>query len=163
MTKMNPIRIEFFVPGVTDKRGVARPMPGGSKSAFYNKNLGRAMVVDACKHSKKWRNQVVLFAHQAHEGPLLTGPVLLSVKFLLPRPKGHYGTGKRAEVLKASAPQYPLKKPDLTKLTRAAEDALTGVLWVDDAQIVSQVVSKRYIDNASIPTGADFLVEEFVP
>jgi len=30
------------------------------------------------------------------------------------------------------------------KLARAVEDALTGVIWADDAQIVDEVIRKRY-------------------
>ena len=32
----------------------------------------------------------------------------------------------------------------LLKLTRAVEDALTGLVWRDDAQVVDEVLSKRY-------------------
>lgn len=35
-------------------------------------------------------------------------------------------------------------KPDLDKLTRAIGDALTGVVYEDDAQIVTLVAAKRY-------------------
>jgi Holliday junction resolvase RusA-like endonuclease len=38
----------------------------------------------------------------------------------------------------------PVVMPDATKLLRGLEDALTGVVWHDDAQIVSQHVEKRY-------------------
>lgn len=48
-----------------------------------------------------------------------------------------------------SAPHYPAVKPDATKLVRAVEDALTGICWRDDAQIVNQDVRKRYADTGS--------------
>jgi Holliday junction resolvase RusA-like endonuclease len=32
----------------------------------------------------------------------------------------------------------------LTKLLRAVEDAATGLLWWDDAQIVTQIITKGY-------------------
>jgi Holliday junction resolvase RusA-like endonuclease len=41
---------------------------------------------------------------------------------------------------------HPTVKPDLTKLLRAVEDALTGVVWRDDSQIIHQVVNKEYAD-----------------
>jgi Holliday junction resolvase RusA-like endonuclease len=37
-------------------------------------------------------------------------------------------------------------KPDVLKLARAVEDALTGILYRDDAQIVTEVLRKRYGD-----------------
>lgn len=35
-------------------------------------------------------------------------------------------------------------KPDLSKLVRSTEDAMTGILYVDDAQIVELSVRKHY-------------------
>lgn len=37
-----------------------------------------------------------------------------------------------------------MRKPDLSKLIRAAEDALTGIVYVDDARITRLVVEKRF-------------------
>jgi crossover junction endodeoxyribonuclease RusA len=36
------------------------------------------------------------------------------------------------------------KKPDIDKLIRAVLDALKGVAWCDDSQVVSVYASKRY-------------------
>ena len=38
----------------------------------------------------------------------------------------------------------PVVKPDLSKLLRSTEDALTGVLWADDCQVVRAHISKEY-------------------
>jgi len=51
------------------------------------------------------------------------------------------------DMVKMSAPPYPDKKPDCTKLLRALEDSLTGIIWKDDCQIVEQHVSKVYSPN----------------
>jgi Holliday junction resolvase RusA-like endonuclease len=71
---------------------------------------------------------------------LLDGPLALAVTFHVPRPKGHYG--KRG--LRPTAQVYPTTRPDVTKLLRAVEDACTGVVWRDDAQVVRQVAAKVY-------------------
>jgi len=39
---------------------------------------------------------------------------------------------------------YPKSKPDRGKYLRAIEDAMTKLVYVDDAQIVSGTVDKRY-------------------
>jgi Holliday junction resolvase RusA-like endonuclease len=75
---------------------------------------------------------------------LLTGPIALEITFVKPRPASHYGTGKNRGVLKASAPLYPATRPDALKLARGVEDALSGVLYRDDAQIVTEYLLKRY-------------------
>ena len=134
------------------------PKPGGSKKAFVHPHAknkaGKPMVIvmDACKGNKEWRDAVAAAAREAYEGPLLGSPLVFSVEFYLPRPKSHYGTGKKSDVLKLSAPKYHTKSPDLTKLLRSTEDALTGVVWRDDAQVVETLVGKRYdkITGASI-------------
>ena len=144
--------IEFFVPGV--------PAPGGSKKAFYNKRTGRAMIVDDCKRNKPWRESVAWTARETYDGPPLTGPIDLYVEFFMPRPKAHYRTrnGEPTDEVKLSAPHYPMTKPDASKLLRALEDALTGILWRDDAQVVNQHAYKRYAPAWSGP-GAKVRVE----
>jgi Holliday junction resolvase RusA-like endonuclease len=126
--------IEFFVPGI--------PAPGGSKRAFVVN--GRAVVTDDSKRNKPWRACVSLAAREAYRGDPLTGPLDLEVTCYMPRPKSHYRSGKMCALLKLDAPERHTKKPDATKLLRAIEDALTGIVWQDDAQISDQHVYKRY-------------------
>lgn len=128
--------IEFEVLG--------RPQPAGSKRAFKHPHTGRIIVKDDAKGSRPWKQQVSGAAAAAYAGELLAGPLRLEVTFFLARPKGHYGTGRNIGLVRASAPGYPIVKPDTTKLLRAVEDALTGVLWRDDAQVIDQRAMKLY-------------------
>jgi|tagenome__1003787_1003787.scaffolds.fasta_scaffold20940909_2 Holliday junction resolvase RusA-like endonuclease len=131
---------------------LGRPQPAGSKKAFAIRKggmpTGKIAVVDDAKHSRDWKQSVAsAYADTLYPGEdpeLVIGPLILLVDFYMMRPKAHYGTGRNAETLKASAPRYPTGKPDATKLVRAVEDALTGVLWRDDAQVVLQRVRKLY-------------------
>ena len=41
-----------------------------------------------------------------------------------------------------------IKRPDLTNYQKAAEDALTGLLYQDDSQVVMVHSGKRYTDEA---------------
>jgi len=43
---------------------------------------------------------------------------------------------------------HPVVKPDVDKLARALLDALTGVAYGDDAQVVEMHVCKTYGDDA---------------
>lgn len=123
-----------------------RPQPAGSKRAYRNPHTGRVAVVDASKGTKPWQQQVAGAALEACGGVpiLLDGPLILDVKFFLRRPQGHYRTGRNAHLLRDSAPAYPLGRPDVTKLLRGVEDALTTVVWKDDAQVVYQLASKHF-------------------
>lgn len=127
--------IQFFVPGI--------PKPGGSKRAFIIG--GRAVLTDASgKKGKDWRGDVRAVAALAYKDEPLKCPLRLVVVFTMPRPKAHYGTGKRAGVLRDDAPIWHTSKPDATKLLRSLEDALTGILWADDSLIARQSVRKVY-------------------
>lgn len=139
--------ITFFVHGV--------PRPGGSKKGFFNPKTKRVIIVDA-SNNKPWRESVRHAALATGSG-MLSGPLSVTVTFYMPRPQSHFRTGKHAGELKADAPQYHDKMPDATKLWRSTEDALTGVLWKDDAQIAVQKVEKRY---ANDHPGASVTVEE---
>ncbi len=127
--------ITFFVPGT--------PRPGGSKRAFRTKT-GQIVVTEAGKYTKTWRQDVRLAAGQAFQGSPLEVPLYVAVVFLMPRPKSHYRTGRHAGELKPNAPLWHTSKPDRTKLLRSTEDALTGLVWVDDTQVVTGPVEKRY-------------------
>lgn len=127
---------------------LGEPQPAGSKKAFVvpakGGGRGRAVVTDANKKAKPWQREVKQAASEAFSGELLRGPVALRLSFFRPRPKGHYGTGRNAAKVKDSAPGFPTTRPDALKLARAVEDALTGVIWADDAQIVDETLLKRY-------------------
>lgn len=128
-------RVAFHVPGI--------PAPGGSKKFVgIGKKTGRAIIIDdAGKRNKDWRAAVAWAGKAAMQGrALLAGPLQVRFEFVMPRPKGHFG----AKGLKPSAPAWPTVKPDALKLTRSSEDALTGIVWVDDAQIVKETIEKRY-------------------
>ena len=133
--------ITFFV------HGLARP--GGSKRGFIIRAKGRpdrvAMADASGASGKTWRQDVkhAAFCAMAGREPL-AGPLFLSVRFVMPRPAGHYGSGRNAGVLKDGAPLWPITRPDATKLIRSLEDACTGILWLDDSQVVMQAVGKEY-------------------
>ena len=129
--------IHFFVPG--------EARPAGSKRGFLHKQTGRIIITAANPKQKEWMD-TVSWHTQKHVGRmiLITEPVCLKLTFLRLRPNGHYGTGRNADSLKASAPLHNTKTPDLTKLTRAVEDALTGLIWKDDSQVIAQRTNKRY-------------------
>lgn len=131
------------------------PATAGSKRAFIPTRKGGEMVTrpngkpmvvitDDNAAGKAWRQDVRSAARDAYDGDLLRGPLAVTLRFYRPRPKSHFGSGKNSLVLKGSAPSHPTTKPDVLKLARAIEDALTGVVWEDDAQIVREVLEKTY-------------------
>lgn len=127
--------------------------PGGSKRAvpLGGRNpTGRWGVVDANRRAGPWKESVAQEAGFRYQGSLLTMPIVAEMIFYRVRPKGHFGTGRNEGIVKDSAPAYPAGRPDVLKLARAVEDALTGIVWADDALIVDERISKRWGDRARV-------------
>jgi Holliday junction resolvase RusA-like endonuclease len=122
----------------------------GSKRAFRNPKTGQMIVTETVKGSKSWQRAVSDAGSEAHQGPLLDGPLRVVFTFYRPRPCSHYGTGRNAGVVKPSAPRFPHTRPDALKLARGVEDALTGIIWRDDAQIVDGRQLKRWGEPARV-------------
>jgi Holliday junction resolvase RusA-like endonuclease len=107
---------------------------------------GRVIITDDNPNSRDWKNRVaqegqVAMRGQSFERPLFEGPLAVTFVFRMPRIKGHY---RASGELKPNAPMRPTVRPDALKLARAAEDALTGVVWRDDSQIVIEHLEKVY-------------------
>lgn len=130
---------------------LGQPQPAGSKRAFRHKSTGRVLVVDANAKSKPWQAVVASAGSEAMNGSeLLDGPLFVAMRFFQPHPKSHYRTGKHSTLLRDSAPMFPAGRPDVLKLARGVEDALSGVCWRDDAQIVIERLSKFYGEPARV-------------
>jgi Holliday junction resolvase RusA-like endonuclease len=134
-----------------------KPATAGSKRGFpirrKDGTIGVAMTHDNPR-AKNWMASVAQRSREVYQGGWMTGPLELEIRFYMARPKGHY---RKSQTLKDSAPRRHYQKPDTTKLLRAVEDALTGVLWRDDSQIVILHISKYWTDDSE---GADIVVKE---
>jgi len=120
------------------------PEPRGSKTPGIAKN-GRRFVRDSNPKSYGWMDEVAKTAGMLMMGrPLLMGPLRCDIDFYQARPKGHYGTGRNAGVVKASAPARPITAPDALKLARGTIDAMEKMVFGNDAQIVEGDVRKFF-------------------
>lgn len=127
---------QFWVPG--------KPATAGSKTA-YRTPQGRMIVTPASKFTRPWMAHVKAVAQGVFSGELELGPVELCIEFHLLRPGGHYKSDGIALSTQGRRKTHHISKPDTTKLLRAIEDALTGILWKDDTQVVSQQTRKCYV------------------
>lgn len=142
------MKLEFTVLGLAQ--------PAGSKRAFMRPGMKQPIVVDANKAAKPWKLEVAAAAREVYQGALLAGPLAVRFVFFRPRPQGHFrkdGTlapdGQRAFA--------PTARPDVLKLSRGVEDALTGVIWRDDAQIVTETLEKRWGEPARVEVEIEVL------
>lgn len=125
--------------------GIARPKGSSKSFGFYRKDAGGNSLVkngkpvigtvttSDNKSLKGWEDSVRAAIQERAAGVFFEGPVAVRITFALPRPKS----------LSKSVIAH-LKKPDLDKLARGSLDAMKGVLWNDDSQVVELSVRKVY-------------------
>lgn len=103
------------------------PAPQGSKK-FVGMKGGHGVMVESSKKVKPWRTDVKDAALLVRKGaPPIDAPISVRMVFTVPKP--------------SSAPKsrrtWAMRKPDVSKLARSTEDALTDAgIWADDARIV---------------------------
>lgn len=135
------------------------PAPQGSKKFLGLAKNGRGILGESSKKVKPWREAVKAAALEARAGqPPLDEPVVLSITFTMLKP--------------ASAPKrrrtYPMTMPDLSKLARSTEDAMTDAgIFKDDARIIGYSgLWKSYpgeLEGALDSPGATILVYTLTP
>jgi Holliday junction resolvase RusA-like endonuclease len=109
------------------------PAPQGSKRLVGRDGKGRGILVESSTKVKPWREAVKYAALEA--GGRVAGAVEVEMTFTMPKPKSAPKTRKT----------WPATRPDLSKLVRSTEDALTdAAAWDDDARMVHCVASKVY-------------------
>lgn len=139
--------LHFTVPGVA--------VPKGSHKMISDRRQGRRgkfrIVDQQGSDLTQWEADIATMGRSALSQatlPVFSVPVSLSATFRLPRPE--------------SAPRraWPAVRPDLSKLVRALEDGMNGVVWEDDKLVCGYGhIWKRYADHDEEP-GVDVLVEE---
>ena len=91
---------------------------------------------------KDYKAVVSIAARAAMKGKEpITGPVVVYCRFIFPVPKG-WTKAKKKEAM--GGVSRPLKRPDGDNLEKLVWDALTGIVWSDDAQIVQWAGAKWY-------------------
>lgn len=110
------------------------PQPQGSTRAFTPKGWKRPVLTSANKNLKPWRQDAAQMALEAMKGrPVTEDAVSVTADFYFAKPKS---TPKRVA--------QKITKPDCDKLLRASLDAMTGIVYRDDSQVVQLVGRKRF-------------------
>ena len=142
---MKDLTVTVFVPGKPAGKGSYIPIV----SKYARKSDGKHFVFqkNVDKKLAGWTERARFCALSAEITPNDFDAVELSVVFVFDRPKAHFGSGKNSDKLKPCAPRLKTTPPDLDKLERALFDALTGVAYKDDSQVVRCTSVKRYANN----------------
>lgn len=140
-------------------RVLGLPAPQGSKTRGANGGMR-----ESSKAVAPWREAIRAETQRAEPlAPPRGLPVAVRIRIYLPRPGGHYGTGRNAETVRPGAPARPTGKPDLDKLERACLDGLVaGAALHDDACVTWLQASKDWSDDRH-PPGAIIEIDTDLP
>lgn len=122
--------IEIIVPGEPVAQGRPR----------FTTQHGFARAYDP-KRSRDYKNYVMQMASQVEINQVFTGPVEMTVNVYRQIPKSW--TKKKQRQAEEGIVR-PTLKPDVDNYVKAIKDALNGIAYVDDSQVVALFVSKHY-------------------
>ena len=118
------------------------PAPKGSRAYKGHRN-GRAVLVESSRYAKPWQDTIAAAVRLKWRGNPLDGPVVVSMAFVMPRPK--------STPVRRPTP-WAVKRPDADKLARLVLDALTAAgVYRDDSQVVDLRATKRIAEIAETP------------
>lgn len=138
--------VSFFVPGVPKAQPRHRARVMGNRAVMY---------LPSSSPVKAWKKLVAAAArkHYRRSLPLWEGPVGVTMKFVLPRPKQIQWKRKQGPEL------WSIGTPDQDNLEKAVYDALTGIAWADDAQ-VCRCVFWKVIGSTSDEPGLSITIQQ---
>ncbi|MCM1513361.1 MAG: RusA family crossover junction endodeoxyribonuclease [Oxalobacter formigenes] len=129
--------ITFTVPGIPKGKGRPRFARSGNRVITYTP-----------PETAAYENAVKTAAMQAMGGRKPYGGTCeIHIMAAFPIPKSWPESKKRQARLDRI---HPAKKPDLDNVMKTVCDALNGIVWKDDAQVVRAHVTKCYDDNPRV-------------
>ena len=107
---------------------------------------------------ESWKNSVAGQSLEHKPDALWHGAVALSLEFVRVPPKSNAKHPDRCRDPKRRAKAVdPISNPDLLKLARVVEDALTKIFWHDDSQVIQHTFSKRWGEAECVNVRVEFL------
>lgn len=112
-------------------------LTGKGRPRFFK---GHAVTPQATRdYEKKVKNE-----YEKQQGKLFEVPVRVNIVAYKKVPKSY--TKKRAELIRNGIEQ-PVNKPDIDNICKIILDALNGVAYKDDTQVIRLAISKKYTES----------------
>lgn len=127
--------ISFTVTGVPQTKGSWRP--------GRNRRTGRVVLRPDNESEPAWAQAVAWAARAQMRGRQADAALYqVSMVFRLVRPTSRRRTNRR----------------DIDKLVRSCLDALTGIIWRDDEQVV-KITAEKLLEDEGHPPGVDIVID----
>lgn len=129
--------IQFTIHGVAVAQG--RPRAGKSFT-------GQTVVYDPGK-SRAYKEYVRLIASENRPQKPYEGQIMMQIDVYKSIPKSMPKYKRQAAL---DGKLRPITKPDTSNYAKGIEDALNGIIYKDDSQIVQSVINKFYSDRPRV-------------
>ena len=130
-------KIEFFVEG--DPKGKGRPR---------FRRAGNFVQTYTDAKTKSYEQKISEAAKIAMNGlEPFKQPLWMTLRIYMPVPKSY--SKKRSEAC-LNGFEYPTKKPDIDNIAKAFLDAMNGIAYMDDIQVVMLTAYKSYASIAGV-------------
>ena len=117
------------------------PVAKGRARVFRDKARNTRAVTP--EKTRKWEDSIKLQAIEQMRGKqMIEGAIGLTLHFYRSRPK--------SLAKKRWHTAMPTTRPDLDNYIKAVKDALNGIVWRDDSQIITLIASKYYGDRSGV-------------
>jgi len=125
--------IDFTVPG--------DPKPEKKRQRIFKRKGGLPVIGSRTDEpeQKDFKARLALFALEAGARPV-AGPLRVTIIVYRPQP----ATYPKRPTKSKPWPWAWISRPDRTNFEKIVEDALNGICWLDDAQIIDGVTLKRW-------------------
>ena len=130
--------------------------PVGKQRARYARrgNFVQTYTPDKTRNYEALLKDAAIEAMGSSE-PLET-PISLYLYIRVPIPKS-FSKKKVQDCLNGL--EQPMKKPDSSNVLKSVEDAMNGIVYIDDCQIINHHITRVY----STLSGVDICVKEYLP
>lgn len=128
-------QIKFVIPG----KPFGKQRPRSTKSG----------IVYTPEETTSYENLIKRACQDSRDGIYfgVDQPIGLGIKAYYPIPAS---TSKKARTAMLSGQMLPTKKPDCDNIVKIVADALNGIAYHDDKQIVLNVVEKHYAEEPRV-------------
>ncbi|MBR2256246.1 MAG: RusA family crossover junction endodeoxyribonuclease [Blautia sp.] len=115
---------------------------------FWNNKLCRMQSITP-KATASYEGDIKLFYQHETGGEMFEKGIPIAVELIARFEPANSESKKRKSLMVSNMIRYT-KKPDIDNIAKAALDALNGLAWHDDSQVVSLLVRKRYCSEAGL-------------
>jgi|SRR5690625_1323046 len=140
---------EFTIPGQAVPQG--RP-----RARIIGRGQNKRIMMYDPKESKEYKEYAALIARQYAPKTLYEAELSVDLDIYRQIPKS---TTKRKRELYNARLIRPTVKPDLDNYSKSILDALNGIMYKDDSQIVDLNISKYYSDDPRV----EVRIKELIP